>query len=342
MPMMCRGQRELAFMLSEVEVQVQRLILKQRHWTFTSFTQNRPMPQTKAVIDLGTNTFHLLIAEVTPAGGVKEIYRERIFVKLASEGIQLIGAAPLARGINALIHFRKVLDEYNCHHLSAIGTAALRTAANGAFFIRQAKEATNIDIELISGDKEARLITRGVLSALPPLEEKVLIMDIGGGSTEYIIADGERVYWRQSFPIGVSVLHNGFHTSDPISANEKGQLRDHLAETTKPLQEALQRFPTQHLAGAAGTFDVLADLLRDHSAPNHPTSHRLNMAGFPEFHDQVVASTLNERLALPGVPAQRVDMIVVAMILLDFTLKLAKIERVTVSDWAMKEGVLIG
>ncbi|MEM1359360.1 MAG: hypothetical protein AAGF89_14230 [Bacteroidota bacterium] len=93
--------------------------------------------------------------------------------------------------------------------------------------------------------------------------------------------------------------------------------------------------------GAAGTFDVLADLLRDPQAPKHPNSHALTLNGLGELHQQIIQASFAERLAMQGVPEQRADMIVVAMILIRFVLRLAKIQRITVSDWAMKEGILL-
>ncbi|MFT5999940.1 MAG: exopolyphosphatase/guanosine-5'-triphosphate,3'-diphosphate pyrophosphatase [Neolewinella sp.] len=295
----------------------------------------------RAVIDLGTNTFHLLIADVAADGKLTEIYRERIFVKLAEEGITTIGALPFSRGIAALKHYRKRLDEYGIEDLKAIGTAALRTASNGSEFVTTALREASITIQLISGDEEANLITTGVLRAIPILDDQILIMDIGGGSTEYIIAGDAGVDWRQSFPIGVSVLSNDFHHSDPISADEILRLENHLAEQLAPLAAALVKHPAHHLIGAAGTFDVLAEALRDPTAPDHPTSHQLTLSGFPELYHTITSATLSERIALPEIPPERTDMIVVAMILLRFTFRLAEIRRITVSDYAMKEGVLV-
>lgn len=296
---------------------------------------------TRAVIDLGTNTFHLLIARQINSGQLEEIYRERIFVKLASEGIETIGPAPFERGINALIHFKKILDEYKCSCISAIGTAALRRAANGQQFIRAAREKAGLDVTLIDGDEEARLITLGVQAALPDIKEPLLIMDIGGGSTEYIIVEEDEVRWRQSFPIGLSTLYQRFHHSDPISTREKKLLETYLIETTRPLKTALQHFPAHHLAGAAGTFDVLTDMLADREIPASATSKELNIAGFPSVRDSIVSASAEKRAMIPGLPAQRVDMVVVALLLLDFTLRLADIRRVTVSQYALKEGVLL-
>lgn len=299
------------------------------------------IPNRRAVIDLGTNTFHLLIAEVSPQKGIQEIYRERIFVKLAAEGIATIGDAPFARGIKALCHFHNCLDEYAVSDVQAIGTAALRTASNGASFIRTASEKAEIDIQLINGDQEADYITKGVLLAVPAVTERILIMDIGGGSTEFIIAERDGVCWRESFPLGVSVLFNGFHFSDPISPAEINSLDAHLQLSLAPLKTALGEYPARHLVGAAGTFDVLAERLRDPAAPVHPTSHRLDLMGFPTLYDRVVGASLAERIALPDVPEERADMIVVALVLLRFVFRLAGIERVSVSDYAMKEGILV-
>ncbi len=295
----------------------------------------------RAVIDLGTNTFHLLIAAVGAERSIREVYRERIFVKLASEGIDLIGKEPFARGIAALDHFRRVMESHGVDSVTAIGTAALRTAANGGEFVSVARERTGIAIRLIPGDTEAAYITRGVLAALPRLRGRILIMDIGGGSTEFIIASEEGVDWRQSFPLGVAVLQRAFHHADPISEAEINRLDGFLAAQLTPLREALTEYPASHLVGAAGTFDVMAELLRDEDAEVHRSSHALTMTGLQTLHQRIIGSTLEERLRFAGIPPERADLIVVAMVLIRFVLELAGIERITVSDYAMKEGILL-
>ncbi|WP_420459879.1 exopolyphosphatase [Neolewinella sp.] len=295
----------------------------------------------RAVIDLGTNTFHLLIGRLLNDGRIEEVYRERVFVKLASGGIKLIGPDPFARGIAALNHFRKILEEYEVEQVTAIGTAALRTASNGEVFVRTAEVESGIIIHLVPGDTEAAYITRGVLAALPPLEDRILIMDIGGGSTEYIIASAEGVHWRRSFPLGVAVLQRLFHHTDPISEEEIRLLEVFLDEQLLPLQDALEEYPAHHLVGAAGTFDVMADVLLDREAQAHVTSHRLALAGLEELHFAIIAATAEERLAMPGIPPERVDLIVVAMLLIRHTMQLAGIRKITVSDYAMKEGILL-
>lgn len=300
-----------------------------------------PLPPYRAVIDLGTNTFHLLIAAVDAHSVIGVVYRERIYVRLADDGIESIGPAPFARGIQALKHFRNKLEEYNVPSVSAIGTAALRTATNGEVFVRTAEKEAGIVIELIPGDREAELITTGVLAALPTLTDRILIMDIGGGSTEYIIASGKGVHWRQSFPIGVAILHRSFHHTDPISEHEIRQLEGFLMEQLRPLRNALADYPTTHLVGSAGTFDVMADILSTAEQNDRQHYHELDMSGLEALHFQLISATLAERLAMPGLPNERADLIVVATLLLRHTIELAQISRITVSEYAMKEGILL-
>ncbi|WP_116108293.1 exopolyphosphatase [Lewinella sp. IMCC34191] len=296
----------------------------------------------RAIIDLGTNTFHLLIAAVEEGERVREVYRERVFVKLASDGIETIGPGPFERGMETLRYFAELIKGHEVEQVTAIGTAALRTASNGEVFVRRAELETGIVIRLIPGDLEAELITRGVLAALPPLEDRILIMDIGGGSTEFILASEAGVHWRQSFPIGVAVLQRRFHQTDPISEEEIRALDEHLARTLVPLRDMLEEYPTQHLVGAAGTFDVLAEILRDPDATVHPTGQRLKLDRLEELHFQIVASTAEQRLAIDGVPAERADLIVVAMLLIRYVMEIGDIRRITVSEYAMKEGILLG
>lgn len=290
-----------------------------------------------AVIDLGTNTFHLLIVE-RAASGFTEIFREQVFVKLAEEGIETIGVAPFQRGLETIRQFKLLLDQHGVQDVRAFGTAALRTANNGQEFIEQVQQQTGIAVTLISGTMEAALIHKGVMQAVPLSEEKALIMDIGGGSVEFIIADAQQVFWAGSFPIGVAVLYNRFHHNDPITEGEIATLKAFLKETVQPLANALTHYPANILIGASGTFDVLENFLAQ------PKTNRLHSfvaaRDFPPFYEKMLVSTLKERFQLPGIPAARAEMLIVALVLIDVIMELAHTERIVVSAYAMKEGML--
>jgi len=297
------------------------------------------MDEPIAVIDLGTNTFHLLISRPGPNGsGFEELFRERRFVKLAEKGIEWIHPDPFRRGQEALACFRKRLDEFGVTHCKALGTAALRTASNGPEFQRQAWEQHRIRIELISGEEEAKLIQRGVALAVP-LESKIdLIMDIGGGSVEFILANRDQVRWSASFPVGVAVLFRRFHHQDPIWPEELKQIRLFLDEALKPLSDVLEQHPVHRLIGASGTFDVLENLaVKERS---HPLRAELSIDRFPALYDQLIFSTLDERRQIEGIPKERAEMIVVAMELLLWVITQSRVSEIVISAYAMKEGIM--
>lgn len=296
------------------------------------------MPNRYAVIDLGTNTFHLLIAEQQGTTCFKELYRQRFFVKLAEEGIQTIGEKSLKRALEALENFRKVLDEFKVKKVSAIGTAALRTASNGQQLINTIKDKFDIEVTLIDGKREANLIYKGVRMAVPFEEKNYLLMDIGGGSVEFIIVNKDKVLWANSFPIGVAVLHKKFHNHEPILPLELQRLETFIDQILTPLYQALQQYPTSILVGASGTFDVLEVILaKDKTKANHAL---IDLKNFPPLFNLLISATKEERFAMQAIPDTRADMIVVAVVLIKFILQKADIKEIIVSNYALKEGVL--
>jgi exopolyphosphatase/guanosine-5'-triphosphate,3'-diphosphate pyrophosphatase len=222
--------------------------------------------------------------------------------------------------------------------LKAMGTAALRTASNGADFVKQVKSEMGIDIELIDGSREAELIHKGVIQAVPFEAKNYMIMDIGGGSVEFIIANVKEVLWAQSFPVGAAVLLKKFHQEDPISIKQRTLLKEYLEEIVTPMFPVLQKYPVDTLVGASGTFDILEDALTRHKP--HPLYGIIPMESYQAFFEKVIPISLAERSAMTEVPDNRADMIVVALLLLDFAVQKANIQSIIASAYAMKEGML--
>lgn len=292
----------------------------------------------KAVIDLGTNTFHMLIVEETVDGQLKTIYKERSFVKLALGGIQCISGDAFERGLETMIHFSKVLKEYNVKDVRAIGTAALRTASNGQAFLETVKEQTEIKIELITGDEEALYIYEGVRNNVALREEVDLIMDVGGGSVELILANQERMIWAASFPVGISVLYRKFHKSDPILSHEVSALQAFLKSELEPFANIVKQYCPLRLIGATGTFELLTHFEFTQNA-SLPAS--VNQEMFKKWKDIIVQTSLEERSRIECIPDSRRDMIVVAILLIDYVLDTACADEIVVSEYALKEGVLL-
>jgi exopolyphosphatase/guanosine-5'-triphosphate,3'-diphosphate pyrophosphatase len=171
-----------------------------------------------AILDLGTNTFQLLIANIIDNKPVL-VFEESIAVKLGEGGIEkgYISEAAFDRGLSALKQFKKSIDQYQVKLVRAAATSALRSASNGAEFLEKIRSETGIIPEIITGEREAELIYQGVRAAINMGDEKCLIIDIGGGSVEFIICNQEEVFWKRSYDIGAARLMEQFHHSDPIS-----------------------------------------------------------------------------------------------------------------------------
>ena len=182
------------------------------------------------------------------------------------------------------------------------------------------------------------MIYKGTILAVPFKRQNYLIMDIGGGSVEFIIANQDQILWAQSFPIGVAVLFKKFHHSNPIKPDEINDLQAFLKRVLTPLYQALSQFPTVTLVGASGTFDVLEFVLaKDQPYKNHAF---VSVKDFAPLYQTLIKSTEAERYAMKEVPDTRADMIVVAIVLIEFILKKVGIEEIVVSNFALKEGVL--
>lgn len=294
-----------------------------------------------AVLDLGTNTFHLLIAESDGAGGWRYLTKNKIFVKLAEEGIQRIGEAAFGRALDALRIFKSEMDAAGVlpSRIRALGTAALRTADNAPDLVEQAAAIVGVRPETIPGEREAELIHKGVRQAVPFPDNRVLIMDIGGGSVEFIIADREKVYWQQSFPVGVAVLRQAFHHNDPITADEIQHVENYLETALADLWRALENFPSPTLVGASGTFDVIDLFLLD--AGEKPELYGIiPVQDFYPLYQKLVESTMAGRRAMPKMPDERVEMVVVAVVLIRKVLQKARTGDIYTSTYAMKEGML--
>ena len=291
-----------------------------------------------AILDLGTNTFHLLIAEIS-GRQFSNIYKERIYTKLGEEGTDTIGDTPFQRGIDALTHFSKIIKSHNVAHVKALGTAALRVASNGAIFIQTAAEKCEIDIQVIDGMMEAEYIYQGVQLAIPNQSEPYIIMDIGGGSVEFIIADSSTVHYKKSFKIGLSPLHQVADISDVAEVDDVVALHKWLAGRLSKLYTAISQFKPTVLVGSAGAFEVLVEMTGG-DLLNEKTSFDISQADFAALYVRVLGSSKAEKLKMPGLPIERVDYIAAAFVLIWHIMDTVRPKEILVSKYALKEGVI--
>lgn len=294
-----------------------------------------------AIIDLGTNTFNLLIVE-----GSTTLFKIKIAVKLGEGGITkgYIAEAPFQRGFEALKKHLQTIEEYQVDRTLAFATSAIRSASNGVDFVTKVKTELGLYIEVIDGDKEAELIYLGVKQALDLGDGNNLIMDIGGGSTEFIICNKKEIFWKQSFQLGAARLLEHFQPKDPITSAEIKSIEYYLENTLTPLWSALQKFPCDTLVGSSGSFDTLADVivhqLYTASILKGKTNYDFNLSDYQWLHKYFLKSNLEERLNTPGMIPMRADMIVISSIFIDYLLQRENISNMKLSNFALKEGVL--
>lgn len=291
-----------------------------------------------SVIDLGTNTFHLLIVRSVD-GKLKEIRRQREYVKLATEGNKRISESAYRRGLETMIQFARILEDEQVEQCRAVATAALRTAENGADLIEDIYEQTGISIDLIDGFTEAGYIARGVERALNRSTDEYLIMDIGGGSVEFIYVENFTIRELWSFQVGVAFLYSRFHHSEPITTQEINRLTEYLTEELAPMINSMKHHRSMPLVGASGTFDVLGNMC--HAPQLTPQVRTIKTDFVDRIYTRMISSTLEERSAMDDVPDNRADMMVIAIILLKSVLNQLPLKPIYVSQYALKEGVLL-
>jgi exopolyphosphatase/guanosine-5'-triphosphate,3'-diphosphate pyrophosphatase len=296
------------------------------------------------VMDLGTNTFHLLVARVKK-GSFEVVHRERQAVKIGKGGINNSEILPEAvdRALSCMSGFRNKLDELGVLRFRAIGTSAFRSASNSADVVHQIKTTTGIEVQVISGDQEATYIYQGIRAALALGSASGLIVDIGGGSVEFIIANDSSVFWQVSVDIGAQRLLEQFHRHDPMTSKEYAGLMEHYDTSLAPVLEAAKRWMPTTLVGSSGTFDTLSEIYclsmgvpYTASSPETP----LTPEAFQIIHRELLARNRDDRMKIPGMIEMRVDMIVVASCLIHYLLSKLVFDRIRVSSYSLKEGVL--
>jgi exopolyphosphatase/guanosine-5'-triphosphate,3'-diphosphate pyrophosphatase len=297
-----------------------------------------------AIVDCGTNTFNLLIAEVN-ADGWKVVFKNNLPVKIGAGGFERKEIIPsrFIRGIDALKAHSVNIANFGCQKTFAFATSALREAHNGPEFIRKAETVTGIRIELIDGDKEAELIFEGVRQSGALSEETTLIMDIGGGSTEFVITQNNQVLWKHSFLLGVSRIYDAIKPADRLRQEDISALRHMLDKHLTPLKEALKVNSCKRLVGSSGSFDTLLALYRhqakmESQAPG--PSNEIPIKTFPSVHTMLMGSTFEERLKHPCIPSVRAEYMPLSSYLVKYILELNQFESMYQSSYALKEGAI--
>jgi exopolyphosphatase/guanosine-5'-triphosphate,3'-diphosphate pyrophosphatase len=300
-----------------------------------------------AVIDCGTNTFNLLIVDFDNQKKYSKIFNTRIPVKLGQGSINegFIGEEPFKRGVEAMKAFCEEIAKYNVSKVLAFATSAIRDAVNGKAFVAEVKRQTQIDVLIIDGNREAELIYLGNKEAVTLSNSVSLIMDIGGGSNEFILANNTDMLWKQSFPVGAARMLEKFSPSDPITDKEIQEINNYMNTQLQPIFEAVKKFPPIELIGSSGAFDSIVDMvsgeLNGGALSETKTCYTIDMNNYFQISQRIKNSTFEERKKIKGLVSMRLDMIVISCLMVDFILNAFKIEKMRVSTYSLKEGALM-
>ncbi len=295
-----------------------------------------------AIIDLGTNTCNLLIAELS-AGDFQILHQSKHLVKLGDDKIKQNEISPEAtqRTIDSFLAHKEIIEEYCTEKVRVIATSAVRTAENKVPFLERLGNESGWLVKLVSGEREAELIFKGVLLAFEELLNPSVILDIGGGSNELILAKNKEELWKESQPTGMARIINSFQISDPIQTDEISQLQNYFSEKHAAAFSNCKEQNVQTLVGCSGAFDTIADLI-DEVLPGEKqrTTQEIALADFYKVFEMLVKSTREERLQMIGMDNVRVDLIVPAMILIESLVTQIGIQKIVQTDFALREGVL--
>jgi len=291
-----------------------------------------------AVIDLGTNTFNILIADVD-SNNFKIVHTEKEGVALGKDGIQknIISIDAFERGIKTLRHFNFVCIHYKVDRINAFGTSALRGASNAKGFVDKVYNELGIRINIISGEKEAELIYNGVKLSYN-FNNPVVIMDIGGGSTEFIFANKEGIKNMISLDIGISRIFENFTISNPAEPKEVKEVENWLEKTSN---NYFDNKTQEILIGASGTFETFYELIFNKTFPETQKCIELPINLLSDELDKIIYSTDQQRNLNEYLIPIRKKLAPIAAIKTRWVLQKLDIKQVFVSPCSLKEGAML-
>ena len=299
-----------------------------------------------AAIDIGTNSFHLIIVEVREGGKLKLLDREREFLRLGSElgeDLSFISEKEIAKAISVLKNFSK-LANYHKANLRAVSTSAVREAKNKNEFIQTVFEQTGIKVETIEGTEEAKLIFLGMKNALPINDKSVLGIDIGGGSTEFIYGVNGSPVFAESVKIGAVRLSKKFFPDFIITDSALKQCSDYVEQQIKMNSKIQTNIKIDFAVGSSGTVDTIC-LIKQFQKGNK-VKPRLNGYTFDKSEFEEIYSLVmnlknpDERMRVPGIESKRADIIPAGLIILKKAFELFNIKKMVLSEYALREGVV--
>lgn len=299
-----------------------------------------------AAIDIGTNSIHMIIVKVLARDNFKTLMQEKTMVKLGSGVFATNELSPKAfeSGIETIKRYVQLADQYGVDHIITSATSATREAKNGREFLDRVIAETGISPQLIAGKEEARLIFLAVKRAIALRKEKVLVLDIGGGSTEAVAGDENTIDFADSIKLGVLRLLDRVGHEGPLDKKTYDELRHHIRQTAEKIFEKAKKTGFNRVIGTSGTIRSLAEacLFKNKNPfPEAVNAEVVKVEDIEKLRDKLIRISPEKRAEIPGISSNRVDAIHLGATLLVELLHLANAKEITISDASLREGMII-
>ena len=303
-----------------------------------------------AAIDIGTNSIHLLIAAIDPAlHSFSVVLAEKSTTRLGERDPQTgdLSAEAIERAFRTLRHCRDLAESHGVEQIVTAATSAVREAPNGREFLQALEEQLDLDVDLVSGPEEARLIYLGVLSGMAFGEKPHLILDIGGGSTELILGDGRDARVLTSTRIGAVRLQREFCQQDPLPPSKRSFLEAYIQGAMDPavaqVKQALNPGEKPLMVATSGTAMALAALAaaEEERTPLRLQGYRLSRGRLDQLVARLVAMTPEQRRALTAINERRAEIIVPGALILQTAMAMLQVKELVICERALREGLIV-
>src|SRR5271168_1407911 len=296
-------------------------------------------------IDVGSNSVHMIVADVSREGHLEVVDRVKEMVRLGRRSFTTgrLTTESMDLAVRALVNFKRLLRVRRVDRLRAVATSAVREARNRTEFIRRIKRETGLTVEVISGLDEARLIFQAARHALGLEGGPHLLVDVGGGSVELVLVKDGQPLWMHSVKLGVARLTERFLTDDPPSAAQRKRLEKHLESEIGELMRAARRAKVAGAIGTSGTINTLVAMARASRGEDIGRLHGASASAgeVARINRELYEVDAATRIELPGIDAKRADLMPAAGMLADYVMRKSGAAELTACTWAMREGLLL-
>lgn len=299
-----------------------------------------------AAIDIGTNSFHLVIVEIQPDNTFKLLDKQREIIRLGShkgEDLSLISEGEIEKAIDIIKNYKMLAEHYEAS-IRAVATSAVREADNRDKFVKAVKDKTNIDIEVVDGRTEAKLIFYGIMNAIDLSDKNVLCLDIGGGSSEFIYAEKGNPVITESIKLGAVRLSKKFFPDFILKKEAVEACHSYVEAQISYMKYLLEEKKIDQVIGTSGTIVAAAILVQElFKKPKRKSINKLSFTAeeLTFIYKEIMnRKTPAERVSFPGMELKRADIIPAGLIILKTVFDIFEIKYITISEYALREGII--